>query len=420
MPDKIRTTATDKSRQQHVQTVRLQGLEDGDGLADLPKKRITGSFELKNNPSVVTVSGLSLRTSSFQENNTSRRNSKVWPDDKKAEAPDNPEKPQNRRKSSLINNLNQVEPPRCPGLFKIMKFLWELLDNRFFRQMVARSFYIAYFVFLNLTVVQIGQNSLYYWLYLSGFTVFIAEFIIFSVIYPMKDLKDPKFWTPSVASFILVCLPMLNLLVYLRYIHGVTGLCSDSGWEQIIRNKIFDVEIDATSLYNQLMIIILVLARWIYRPASTTSEAISQLLIATIGAGADIVELLDVFETEKLCDLKPVTLFWMVIPLYNLSLLQFIVVLTAKKKRRLDKDTKEDLVNWFWYTEAWGLMFTSVMQDGPFFLLRCALMFMGDVTQTRIFFAIKNFLMVALIVNRVLVIRKDKDSLNGGTTLVWK
>ena len=81
--------------------------------------------------------------------------------------------------------------------------------------------------------------------------MFIAEFIIFSVIYPMKDLKDPKFWTPSVASFILVCLPMLNLLVYLRYIHGVTGLCSDSGWEQIIRNKIFDVEIDATSLYNQ-------------------------------------------------------------------------------------------------------------------------------------------------------------------------
>merc|ERR1712166_1602588 len=120
-----------------------------------------------------TVSGLSLRTSSFQENN-SRRNSKVWPDDqkpenlKKLEKPENrenrenPEKPQNRRKSSLINNLNQVEPPRCPGLFKISKFLWELLDNRFFRQMVARSFYIVYFVFLNLTVVQIGQNPLYY------------------------------------------------------------------------------------------------------------------------------------------------------------------------------------------------------------------------------------------------------------------
>ena len=178
----------------------------------------------------------------------------------------------------------------------------------------------------------------------------------------------------------------------------------------------------ATLSYSRfaLMIIILVMARWIFRPASTTSEAISQLLIATIGAGADIVELLDVFETEKLCDLKPVTLFWMVIPIYNLSLLQFIIVLTAKKKRRIDKETKQDLVNWFWYTEAWGLIFTSVMQDGPFFLLRCALMFMGDVTQTRIFFAIKNFLMVALIINRVLVIRKDKDSLNSGTTLVWK
>ena len=112
MSDKITTATTDTARQ-HVQTVRLQGsLEDGDGLADLPKKiRKTGVVpQLRNNPSVVTVSGLSLRTSSFQENN-SRRNSKVWPDDqkpenlKKLEKPeklektDNPEKPQNRRKS---------------------------------------------------------------------------------------------------------------------------------------------------------------------------------------------------------------------------------------------------------------------------------------------------------------------------------
>ena len=95
MSDKITTTDTAR---QHVQTVRLQGLEDGDGLADLPKKiRKTGVPQLRNNPSVVTVSGLSLRTNSFQENN-SRRNSKVWPDDQKPEKLKKLEKPEKHEK----------------------------------------------------------------------------------------------------------------------------------------------------------------------------------------------------------------------------------------------------------------------------------------------------------------------------------
>ena len=104
------------------------------------------------------------------------------------------------------------------------------------------------------------------------------------------------------------------------------------------------------------------------------------MLIATISSGADIVEFLDIFETENLCNLAPVNLYWSIVVIWNISLLQFIFVLTEKRNRVKDENGR-DKVHWFWFTEAWGLCLTVLFQDFPYLILRIVLMGMGDVTR---------------------------------------
>lgn len=135
----------------------------------------------------------------------------------------------------------------------------------------------------------LATNTIYNWFYLSGYVVMAVEFIVFGLMHPyFLKLKEPKFWTPAVAGFILAVLPVLDIMIYIRYIHGVEALCSESNWEDIVRNQAFEGDVDKTALHAQLTIIVLVLARWIWRSESTSSDANSMLLIAIIGAGADI------------------------------------------------------------------------------------------------------------------------------------
>jgi len=317
-----------------------------------------------------------------------------------------------------INKLRAIQPPRCATFFEIANNILKFLSNKIIRQLISRLLYIILYAFLVRDERLLGQNAIYNWLYLTGYFVMLTELVIFGILHAyVLNIKEPKFWTPPVAGFILAVLPVLDVLIYYRFIHETVALCSDSMWEDIVRDEIFSGDIDATTMHAQLLIIILVLARWIYKHESTSSDANSMLLIAIIGAGADIVELLDIFETEKLCWLNPKILYWMVVPLYDLSILQFIIVLTEKKDRKVDKNGK-DLVHWMWYTEAWGLTLTVFMQDLPFFFLRIVLIIMGDITQTRVFFTCKNFLVCALTLNRVLVIRKSRPKF--GSSLVWK
>lgn len=58
----------------------------------------------------------------------------------------------------------------------------------------------------------------------------------------------------------------------------------------------------------------------------------------------------------------------MVVPFYDLSIIQFIIVLTEKAIPKRSPEGK-DLVHWMWTTEAWGITLTVFMQDLPFFFL---------------------------------------------------
>ena len=318
-------------------------------------------------------------------------------------------------------SLEAIEPPRCAQFFESISKILNFLNKKIVRQSLSRLIYILFYAFLVKDCRYLANNHLYNWLFLSGYLVMATEFVIFFLIHSkmIKIINEPKFWTPPVAAFILATLPVLDVMIYVRYIHDLNDLCSTSMWENIVRDEYFSSKsVDSAMLYAQLLIIALVIGRWIHRSDTTSRDANSMLLIAIIGAGADIVEILDIFETENLCWLKPIILFWMVIPIYDISILQFIIVLTEKKSRKIDKITGKDEIHWMFYTEAWGIFLTMVMQDLPFFFLRVSLMLMGDVTQTRVFFTCKNLLVCFLTVNRILVVRKNRGGF--GNSLVWK
>ena len=130
------------------------------------------------------------------------------------------------------------------------------------------------------------------------------------------------------------------------------------------------------------------------------------------------MELFIVFEEPEIRKDPVVRIATLVV--WSLSLLQFCIVLTAVKRDESKviphgdqkSETKRiGVCSKFFGTEIWSLFASMVLQDGAFLTVRLYTIILHKFIKSGIiFFAFKNFLVIALLVYRIFVVcfRDDK------------
>ncbi|CAF0931734.1 unnamed protein product [Adineta ricciae] len=169
-----------------------------------------------------------------------------------------------------------------------------------------------------------------------------------------------------------------------------------------------------TQIVEQTLLLVLIIGRWLLPVGKTmTRDQLSQLLLVYIGTAADIIELFEAFKEHDVQ--KNLTIIHLILSAWSISLMQFTLVVTSTKTRKVRKGSTENsdvgdsgkylTCRLFWETELWALSTTILLQDGPFLCLRLGLIIHYKIiSQSNVFFTTKNFLVVLLQLYRVCVI----------------
>ncbi|CAH1242130.1 TMEM26 [Branchiostoma lanceolatum] len=231
---------------------------------------------------------------------------------------------------------------------------------------------------------------------------------------------------------------------------NVTGNGTDAEIDDILNLQ--SVGIDAKIMIEnwvgaleQMLVILLVIGRWVLPRGDLTRDELSQLLLVYVAMAADIVELFQVFEEERVGNKSEVV--YGALFLFTWSLLQFTIVLTADRARKsrlgaihttggaLPKSSHEEdtgdraikrrstlqrfseevqernlLLCGCCHPDVFAMATTIFMQDGPFLAFRLYLIFYERVlTQGVLFFVGKNTLLIVLQLYRIVIICTGKE-----------
>lgn len=170
---------------------------------------------------------------------------------------------------------------------------------------------------------------------------------------------------------------------------------------------------------EQTMLIVLVLGRWLMPKGDMSRDQLSQLLMAYIGLGADILDIFDTFKEPEVKTNKAVVVIGLA--LFSWALMQFPLVLTQTRPPNggdpqpgrgslLCRHRPPPSVASCCSSEAWSLLLTVGLQDGPFLVYRLYLMVQEQVlNQLMIFFTCKNILVVLLELYRIFVVQCEQQ-----------
>jgi hypothetical protein len=245
-----------------------------------------------------------------------------------------------------------------------------------------------------------------------------------------KNGQEPKWFSPCMFIYLLTVVPpiwifKMDMLHFLRTtqpaINGTEciGLNRSSYYSCNIDFGNYSERFsDCKQLVNaltEIMLLLLIIGRWMLPKGHVTREQLSQLLFAYFGFAFDIMELFDLFKEREVFESSDMQ--YVIFSLCTISLMQFTIVITAVKSRRL----RQSMMNNFLYkltsnrccqSEMWGLMTTVVLQDGPFLILRLyCLIGLHIKSDDLILYTGKNILVIMLQSYRlaVLVLRCKKE-----------
>lgn len=163
------------------------------------------------------------------------------------------------------------------------------------------------------------------------------------------------------------------------------------------------------------MLIVLVLGRWLMPKGDMSRDQLSQLLMAYIGLGADILDIFDTFKEPEVKNNHVVVIIGLA--LFSWALMQFPLVLTQTQST-LGQPPREGpdgrcpgrpAALSCCSSEVWSLLLTVGLQDGPFLIYRLYLMAQEQVlNQLMIFFTCKNILIVLLELYRIFVVQCEQ------------
>ncbi|KAK7112503.1 transmembrane protein 26-like [Littorina saxatilis] len=171
------------------------------------------------------------------------------------------------------------------------------------------------------------------------------------------------------------------------------------------------------SVMEQTLLFLLVLCRWLLPRGDISRHELSQLLFVFMGIASDNMELFELFDEPEVRGDRVLT--YVVLGVWSLSLLQFVFVLTATKNtlklrgvqpaitaaRTRQKKKKHGVCEFMFTTEIWSLLFSVVVQDGPYAATRIYTLLTYDLlTYSIIFFICKNLLVISLVFYRLAII----------------
>ena len=168
-------------------------------------------------------------------------------------------------------------------------------------------------------------------------------------------------------------------------------------------------------LLEQLLLVVLIVARWLLPKGKISREQLSQILLAYLAMSSDIVEFFDVFKEKPVYSDKFVQ--YIVLSAWTLSLFQFPFVLTLSRARKMRvaitdeiyTKKKADVWQAIHDIDLWAILLSNSLQDIPFLLVRLYLMARhGLLTYTMAFFICKNVLIIALQTYRAFILFNDR------------
>ncbi|XP_056155756.1 transmembrane protein 26 [Lampris incognitus] len=275
--------------------------------------------------------------------------------------------------------------------------------------------------------VVVEMNQPLYWLLLSGVCLLGLEMTV-----TLRHTRNAewKWFSPMVFLYLSTVIPSiwcleLNVLHIMHSepkpdaapatelnLHGVIKKVGPENW---------------TACLEQTMFIVLVLGRWLMPKGEMSRDQLSQLLMVYMGLGADILDILEIFDSFKDPKVKTNTTVIIIgLVLFSWALMQFPLVLTNSSATKghsssgqqsplrskggaalsSDAPTPSTCCS---SSEVWSLLLTVCLQDGPFLLYRLYLIIQEEMlNHMMIFFTCKNIVMVLLELYRIFVVLCDQ------------
>ena len=116
-------------------------------------------------------------------------------------------------------------------------------------------------------------------------------------------------------------------------------------------------------IWKQTFLIVIVVVRWILPKGGLSHDELSNLLFIYFASASDIMELssFEIFDTDSFCRVGN-GIFYGILVVWSLSLLQFTVPLSAKVSPG-DRHTSCLSKNWEWFygTEIWSILLTVLL-----------------------------------------------------------
>ncbi|XP_078615605.1 transmembrane protein 26-like [Branchiostoma floridae x Branchiostoma japonicum] len=342
-----------------------------------------------------------------------------------------------------------------------------------FNAVLTRLLFAAFGVLCIWRVYSIRGAATFWLLMLAEVGLFIEA--LFTLI--VRKGKEWKWFSPCVLFYLCCTVPsiwFLELNELERRLaemserqeacRNITGNETEEEMDDIL--KLHSIGIDAEIMIEnwvgaleQIMVLLLVIGRWLLPRGSLTRDELSQLLLVYVAMAADIVELFQVFEEERVGNKEGVV--YTALALFTWSLMQFTIVLTAVRARKSrpgaihtsggalpissqpsdgqgeptteegkgDRATKRRgtlqqfaeqlqeknlVVCGCCQPDVFAMVTTIFMQDGPFLAFRLYLIFYERVlTQGVFFFVGKNTLLIVLQIYRIIIICGGKGEESG-------
>ncbi|XP_056651896.1 transmembrane protein 26 [Monodelphis domestica] len=162
---------------------------------------------------------------------------------------------------------------------------------------------------------------------------------------------------------------------------------------------------------HQTFLLMLIIGRWLLPiGGGITRDQLSQLLLMFVGTAADILEFTSETLEEHNVRNNP-ALVYAILTIWTWSMLQFPLDLAVQHFVCPASVTHKGFTSLFlcqYSADLWNIGISLFIQDGPFLVVRLILMTYFKVfNQMLVFFAGKNFLVVALQLYRLIVLVLD-------------
>ena len=178
------------------------------------------------------------------------------------------------------------------------------------------------------------------------------------------------------------------------------------------------------------MMILLIVARWLMPKGDMTRDQLSGLLLYYLGTASDIVDFFSVLSEGDVLLLNT-TFVYTILLAWAWSMCQFMFVVTMTVSsddpppsvdveaggRKKFLNPEERLSWWQRFkkklisilaSEAWAIVISMIMQDGPFAAIRLTCLFYWNIrTYTNYFFTFKNVLILCLQVYRLVAVYEE-------------